>query len=262
MGRILFFVFSSGGVITALLVGVVWMASRPRSNGPRLYLLSAAFGYLLASLYIVPAALCAALAAPYHSFTPNDAPAGPIAIVLLGGGTHTLFGRERNLSVANEVTAARVLEAVRVYRLVGAAWVISSGGSESADGLRESNSMTMRTMLVQSGVPAERIILESASRDTHDEAVLIARILRARQPQATILVTSADHMLRSIGAFRAAGIDAIPAIAPDARFRIPLIERITPANFALEFTGEVVHELLGIPYYWARGWWRSPLKTP
>src|SRR5438132_174505 len=108
MARVLFFVFSSGGVVTAFVLGVVWLWCRPGTKGPRLYLLVAAFSYLLASLYVVPAAAAAILAASYHPFTPDDAPAGPVAIVVLGGGTHGVTGRERTRALANEATAARV----------------------------------------------------------------------------------------------------------------------------------------------------------
>ena len=250
------FMFSGAGVITAMVAGVVWMSFQPRARAPRLYLLCAALGYFLASLYIVPATLTAVLTAPYHTFTAEDAPAGPVAIVLLGGGTHAVSGRERAMSVSNEPTVERVLEALRVYRLVNAAWIISSGGKGPRDAPADASSVAMQAMLVQSGVPAERIILESGSKNTYDQAVLIAPMLRARRPRATVLVTSAEHMRRAMGAFRAAGIEAIPAIAPDARFRIPLIDRVTPKSFALDFTGEVLHELVGIPYYWARGWWQ------
>jgi len=55
----------------------------------------------------------------------------------------------------------------------------------------------------------------AARRTTHDEAVLVAPMLKRLGVQRTILVTSAIHMPRSLGTFRAAGVDAIPAPALD-----------------------------------------------
>jgi uncharacterized SAM-binding protein YcdF (DUF218 family) len=114
----------------------------------------------------------------------------------------------------------------------------------------------MKTMLVRLGVPADRIVVESASRETHENAVRSAAILQRLPANAVVLVTSAVHMRRSMGAFRAAGIDAVPAIAPDSWFQIDGSERLTPSNHALYFSGRVVHELLGLPYYRLRGWMR------
>jgi hypothetical protein len=63
------------------------------------------------------------------------------------------------------------------------------------------------------------------------------------------------HMRRSLGAFRAVGVNAVPAIGPD-----PLPTRwfrwIAPTDGGLESSGEVVHELLGILYDRLRGRWR------
>jgi hypothetical protein len=71
-----------------------------------------------------------------------------------------------------------------------------------------------------------------------------------------ILVTSAVHMRRSLGAFRAAGCDPAAAIAPDPWFQSDWNHLLVPTNKGLYFSAEVVHELLGLPYYRARGWLR------
>jgi len=63
-------------------------------------------------------------------------------------------------------------------------------------------------------------------------------------------------MRRALGAFRAVGVDATPAIAPDPWWHAPRPLWIMPTAHGLSFSGDIVHELFGIPYYWARGWWR------
>src|SRR5207244_11392553 len=77
------------------------------------------------------------------------------------------------------------------------------------------SALTMRNELVQLGVPAERIVLEASSQTTRDEAVLIAPMLRAMSVTRIVLITSDIHMRRALGAFRAVGIDPVPAIADD-----------------------------------------------
>ena len=59
-----------------------------------------------------------------------------------------------------------------------------------------------------------RILLESMPQSTHHESVLIAPMLTFRGIKQVVLLTSASHMRRSMGGFRAVGVDAVPAIAP------------------------------------------------
>jgi uncharacterized SAM-binding protein YcdF (DUF218 family) len=146
-----------------------------------------------------------------------------------------------------------VLEASRVYKLISPEWIISSGGAADRS---EPSSTNMREALVRLGVPFGRILLESESFDTRDEATFVTRILRTLHVDTVVVVTADVHMRRSIGAFRAQGIEAIPAIAPDWRARKRWPARFLPTADGLEFSRQLVHELLGIPYYWARGWWK------
>lgn len=62
-------------------------------------------------------------------------------------------------------------------------------------------------------------------------------------------------MRRSLGAFRAQGWQPSPAVAPDPHVRDPIGVWIVPTDIGLRLSGEVVHELVGIPYYAVRGWW-------
>jgi hypothetical protein len=63
-------------------------------------------------------------------------------------------------------------------------------------------------------------------------------------------------MRRSLGAFRAVGVNAVPAMAPDPRLPTRWFWWIVPTTDGLELSGEVGRELGGIPYYWLRGRWR------
>src|ERR1035437_1540151 len=114
----------------------------------------------------------------------------------------------------------------------------------------------MRVALVQLGVPADRIVLESESVNTHDEAVLVAPMLRALHVDRVVVVTSDIHMRRSMATFRGAGLDAVPAIAPDPFNSESRVRSFVPTTEGLRFTGGVVHEYVGLAYYRVRGWLR------
>jgi uncharacterized SAM-binding protein YcdF (DUF218 family) len=160
------------------------------------------------------------------------------------------------MAIPSDVAAARVLEAWRVYRIARPAWVISSGGLPTPDDPSEPSSTNMRDMLVRLGVPAHQIVTESASRETHENALASAAIVRELHADAVVLVTSAVHMRRALGAFRAAGLQATPAAAPDPWFQNTWHAWLLPTDHGLYFSGAVAHEVLGIPSYWLRGWWR------
>ena len=244
---------SPGALAIVFVVCALWVWLSPRSAAARRTLLAVAVFYFLASVYVVPATIASiALAAHAEPFTAHASDRGPTAIVLLGGGNQKVQGVAAAVSVMLPSEAARVLEAARVFDLVHADWIISSGGALPDEG---PSSEVMRDALLQLGVPPRQILLESNSRDTHDEAVLIAPMLKSLHVTRAILVTSAIHMPRALGTFRAAGVDAIPAPASEPAASLPAIRRWLPSTAGLLFSSQLAHEFIGLAYYRLRGWW-------
>jgi uncharacterized SAM-binding protein YcdF (DUF218 family) len=114
----------------------------------------------------------------------------------------------------------------------------------------------MRTALVQLGVPATRILTESTSLNTRDQAILVRPMLDRLEAQQVVLVTSQVHMRRSLGAFRAAGITAIPAVAEDRGPDLSWPLWILPSGSGLQTSAMAAHEGAGLVYYALRGWYR------
>ena len=105
-------------------------------------------------------------------------------------------------------------------------------------------------------MPASQILTESSSRNTHDQAVLIAPLLQSLRAEQVVLVTSPVHMRRSLGAFRAVGVDAIAAIAQPPPIDLAWPMWVVPTGIGLTAGAMVAHEVLGLPYYALRGWYR------
>jgi uncharacterized SAM-binding protein YcdF (DUF218 family) len=99
-------------------------------------------------------------------------------------------------------------------------------------------------------------VIETQSKTTREEAVVIAPMLRAQGAEQVILVTSEEHMRRSLGTFRAVGVSAIPAIARDLRRDTTWTQRWLPSMDGLGTASQNTHELLGTAYYALRGWWK------
>jgi uncharacterized SAM-binding protein YcdF (DUF218 family) len=216
------------------LIPAVSLWWRRLSSVPIRVLCAAALGGVGAmSIPAVPSAVLRMYAPPVERFRPDDAPAVR-AIVLLGAGT------------------ARVVEAARVYHLLNRPWVISSGGAR-ADGHSDTSAETMRAGLVALGVPVGRILLESSSATTHDEALLVAPMLRRLNSPTFVLVTSRMHMPRAAAVFRAQGLEPVPAASRDET--IPRsTPRWVPGTAGLKLSRALGHELLGFGYYGLRGW--------
>jgi uncharacterized SAM-binding protein YcdF (DUF218 family) len=248
---------SSGGVILVLLAAAVWLWRRPGSPHARRWIIVTASVYAALSCYAVSYATGRLLVAGLRPFTKADMPPGPAAIVVLGSGTFSARDWDNGrLAVPDRASASRVLEAFRVFKITDAAFVIASGGLLVPDDFDEPNGRTMRDTLARLGVPESRLLVETGSRNTHDEAVIVREMLNTLSVRHVILVTSDIHMRRSLGAFRAQGITAVPAIARQDPGSMPWFAWILPTEGGIDHASDVWHEMLGLVYYFVRGWYR------
>ena len=225
---------SSGGIVLVLVVTAVWMWRRPGSSRARRLLLAAAIVYASLGSYAISHATSRLLVGGLRPMAAADVPAGPTAIVVLGSGTYTARDwNDDRLPVLDRASAGRVLETIRVFKMTDAAWIIASGGLLRPTPFEEPNGRTMRDMLVRAGVPETRLLLETDSRNTHDEAVIVGRMLGTLNVQHVILVTSETHMRRSLGTFRAQGVRAVPAIAREPPPLMPGMAWVIPSEHGL-----------------------------
>jgi uncharacterized SAM-binding protein YcdF (DUF218 family) len=259
MSALLNELFSVSGIVICLLVAALWVWRRPSSRGARRFLLVVAISASGASIFVVPYAVSRLLTHGYRQFSASDVSSGTTVVVVLGSGDEWVAGWSDHLTVMKPTEAERILEAYRVFRLISPEWIISSGGRVDPSDPADASSTIIRAELIRLGVPPERIVLESASRDTYDEAMRIAPMLRTLVAKQLVLVTSDTHMRRALGAFRAVGWNAVAATAPDHARPPRLLWWVLPSSLGLELSAKVMHELAGIPYYWLRGWWRSDL---
>jgi uncharacterized SAM-binding protein YcdF (DUF218 family) len=178
------------------------------------------------------------------------------AIVLLGGGSVNLRASGRQLSAVNFEAGMRVLETARLFDVLSRPLVIASGGVTERDAAAAAESVALQRALIDVGVPADRIVLESESKNTRDEVVIIKRMLAERGVGEFVLVTSPLHMRRSLLAFEREGMHPIPspaALVPErAITRNPLL----PNDLWLQIGDAAIYEWLARGYYWWKGWLR------
>jgi uncharacterized SAM-binding protein YcdF (DUF218 family) len=232
--------------------GAFLLFVRPRWG--RRWIVAVVVGYWFVSTPFGSGLLVAPLVRGYGSIE-NPVQAGSTgAIVVLGGGIRDVKVRSESVALPHEFTVLRVLEAVRVFRLLeGRALVVASGGFTSA-GRRTSEAAVIADTLVELGVPAERIVLEDQSSRTREQAVNVTRLLKSRGVPSFVLVTSPTHMSRAAAAFRAEGADVVPSVAALAPADLPNRGYFVPNEESLQLSDQALYAYAGIVYYWARGW--------
>ncbi|HRR32966.1 MAG TPA: YdcF family protein [Kiritimatiellia bacterium] len=122
------------------------------------------------------------------------------AIVVLGGGIRspTRLTRDADLDTA----ADRGWYAARCYHAGRAPLILFSGVGEGPG---------MRQFLIDLGVPAKKIVIESDSKNTYQNGLFTREKLKEIKAKRVLLVTSAWHMRRSLLVFKHMGVEVVPA---------------------------------------------------
>jgi len=163
-------------------------------------------------------------------------------VVVLGGGG-TLTDRLPPTSQLSPPSQARFVEGIRIWKSISEAKLLLSGDSDAA---------IMQSATSLFGVPPGQVVIDSKSRDTEEQAVVIKGLVGTDR---FVLVTSALHMPRSMGLFAKQGLAPIPAPA-DFLVKHEQRQRSLPGqmflpNAAGGFRSDLLfHEWLGI--LWAR----------
>ena len=245
-----FFALPSNVLIVLGLIGVALAALRRARAGGRLIVGSIV---LLAIFGLSP--LGNALLLPLEQrFPPWDPGRGvPDGIVVLGGAVETLIGAKRPDIPLNDA-AERMTAAVELARRYPRARILFSGGSGQLmfEGPTEAE---LAVRLFESlGVAAGRIIAEDRSRTTAENAVFTKLLADPKPGERWLLVTSAHHMPRAIGAFRRVGfsVDAYPV---DYRTRGPedLARPFSSLGDGLKRSDTAAREWVGLLVYWLTG---------
>jgi uncharacterized SAM-binding protein YcdF (DUF218 family) len=248
-GSATFFVFG-------LLLGTILLFSGRRYApwGRRLLLGLAILGYLL-STPLVASSLVQLVSLGYEPLNIEETSTNIDAVVILGGGGSTYRMGSYQLDMLSTPTSLRLLEGIRLYDELSPEWVIVSGGTNDRAGVSTPESETMATHLIEMGVPVEHILIESGSSNTRDQALNIPPILMSHDVKRYVLVTSPTHMRRADLSFRAESSQYLTSIAPlrtDTKSELGWSP--FPRAEALDTSQKVFRELVGLLYYFMRGW--------
>lgn len=105
--------------------------------------------------------------------------------------------------------ADRVTHTIQLYKLGLIKKILVSGGSGRLLKVDEPEAEKFKKVMVLSGIPASDILIENKTRNTHESAVAVKRMLDSLQlkPVDCLLITSAFHMRRSLACYNKAGLN-------------------------------------------------------
>jgi uncharacterized SAM-binding protein YcdF (DUF218 family) len=245
-----FFALPSNAIASLFVLGALFYVARWRRGATRLLALSIVL-LLLVGYSPVNTLLMLPLTERFPPW--HDSGRAPDGIIVLGGAIDSEYSEARSALELNGA-AERVVTLLQLARQFPQARIVYSGGSANLIARPVPEAPIAGSLLEGFGVARERITLESQSRTTNENAMFTRELVAPKPGERWLLVTSAFHMPRSVGVFRAQGFD-VEAYPVDWRSRgwrdaATLSETLASG---LSGTDLAVHEWLGLIGYWLAG---------
>jgi uncharacterized SAM-binding protein YcdF (DUF218 family) len=181
-------------------------------------------------------------------------------IIMLGGGEEPKLARARGEPILRG-GAGKYFEALDLLRRFPDAKLIVAAGSGAWDPAGTHETDVAAALFAQAGIPADRLILESESRDTF-ENFQNAKAIAAPPPNGRwVLLTTALHMPRSVAIAREVGFPVIPW--PTDYMTAPT--GLMPTDYfddGLRLFDGVFHEWIGLLVYRLTGRTATLLPAP
>jgi len=174
-------------------------------------------------------------------------------VIMLGGGVSTVLTDARGQPQVNEHAERFIAFADLARRYPNAKLVFAGGGPMLRGGsFREADAS--REVMVWLGMDIGRVLFERESRNTFENVVNSKALVRPAPGEVWLLVTSAFHMPRAVGIFRAQGWSVVPypvdyqtgAGSDVPAFSADFVQNLGQSSLALkEWMGLMINEWLG-----------------
>jgi uncharacterized SAM-binding protein YcdF (DUF218 family) len=187
----------------------------------------------------------------------NRIPAGTIpsridGVIVLAGMVNMESSRKGLIELTEQ--SDRIIEGIIMLQKYPEAKLIITGGSGSlkqGENLKEAD--YLKKLAISLGVNEERILIERNSRNTHEHALTLAKMLHTKEEGQWVLITSAFHMPRSFGCFKKEGLNVIP-YPVDYKTKMDSFNNFSLVSFLptmrnLSSFNIALHEWLGLATY-------------
>jgi uncharacterized SAM-binding protein YcdF (DUF218 family) len=237
----------AGGLLVAIAGGRSGVGRRAALVG-RWLAAAGGLGLLVFGLFPTSHYLAHALEARFPRPSLPDEVAG---IILLAGSERPAASDAWDEPQVSEA-GSRYVSALRLAARYPRARLVHSGDTDAAPGAGElgTQSGVARQILGDIGPDPSRVLYESKSRDTCEHAPQVRAVARPQPGETWVVVSSAMHMPRVMGCFRAAGWGEVVPYPTDYRVALGGWDASTfrvAENLVL--LDVALHEWIGLVYY-------------
>lgn len=177
-----------------------------------------------------------------------------VGIILTGGMITNKQSTDNQ--IFTDKTADRFIQPLRLYKMGKLKKILISGGSTDIKLMLQdvtNETLKVAQLLVELGVKKEDLILERKAKNTHENALNSAEILK-KNPQfgnRYVLFTSAFHTRRAVGCFQKTGIKitAFPTAFKSKARSYTIDNLLIPRESNMYDAYDLVHEILGFWVY-------------
>ncbi len=180
-----------------------------------------------------------------------EPPAHVDGIILLGGAIDDLTSEDRQTATLNDA-ANRITTFVTLARRYPDARLVLAAGSGDLQQGDASEAPWALKQFADLGLDLSRVMSDANSRTTWENAVEVNRLVRPKPDETWVLLTSAVHMPRAVGVFRAAGWRVL-AWPVGYRSRNHLDTWVPALSGGFPALDMAAHEWTGLLAYWLQG---------
>lgn len=247
-------------VILLILLGLVLPRLGRRRTGAVLFFLGV-LGLVAFAWTPLPTLIAEPLERRFPIVQTIDPP--PDGIIILGGSVDTVATAVWDGQAQTIDGAERLILGAELARRYPQAKLVFTGGSAAVLRDEPKEAGVADKILTALGFPKDRLILEDASRNTRENALFTWEAVKPEPGERWVLVTSAFHMPRSVGVFRAAGWPGIIAYPVDFRTSGALrVMGRQPASEGLFLADVGIKEWIGLAAYRFMGYTDALFPAP
>lgn len=231
-----------------LLVGSLLLYTKRKSLGS--WLVSSVTGFILiinvfpvGDLVIIPLE---------ERFPQPTLPEKVDGIIVLGGSEEALISINRGQPTV-DASAERLFAFIYLAREYPNAKLVFTGGAGGLGSNEYTHSDTARKIFEQSGLDVNKIIFESRSKNTYQNAVYSFDLVKPQKGEKWVLVTSAFHIPRVMGVFRKINWEIIPYPVDYQTAGLHSFKSHYKGLAEVEKVAYGLREWLGLLAYWAMG---------
>jgi uncharacterized SAM-binding protein YcdF (DUF218 family) len=235
------------GLITISLIYIYFTSERKTKS-------KLIFPLLLLFLFTttpVPQCMLKELEKEYRPLTIDEVNSAQ-AIVILGGMTNPSIdsGTHPSFNSAFE----RLYMGLELWKAKKAPLVVFTSGSGFLGGQEFQESPMAIQYLQSQGIPSQNILVESQSRNTSENAKYTYELLKSKNIDKIILITSAFHMRRAMKEFKKYPLVVYPFATDHNSLREDFLgwDRFVPSPHNLSNSTMVLKEYLGLIVQWVR----------